>query len=334
MVGARGLIASFASGALLLGALALSDSVSAASLTQGGTIALGNVAGAIDDLAFDFANQRLFVLESGAGRIAVVDLNSGAVEQTVEGLAGPTGLARDPEDDRLYVSTAAGKLAAFEGVPLKEAKGVDIGPDLGPPHYDPGSERIYLGYEGKKIGIVDTTHNKLWNSIRLDGRPGAIALEDDGTRMFVGAEGEGRILVADRADNKQSGSWAAVSLSDPAALAIDGGASRLLAAFAQPASLAWFDLADGSMKGSVPTCAKSGRLLADADRGLVYVTCGEGSVVIYKRDNSGYAKLDSLSTGPGAVAALLAPTSGRLYLAVPAGEGHGAEIRIYVPPGS
>jgi hypothetical protein len=330
MVGARALIAS----GLLLGALAWPAGASAASLSPSGTIPLGNVAGAIDDLAFDFANQRLFVLESGAGHIAVVDLNSGAVEQTVEGLAGSTGLARDPEDDRLYVSTAAGKLAAFEGVPLKEAKGIDIGLDLGPPHYDAGSERIYFGYEGKKIGIVDTTHNKLWNSIRLDGRPGAMALEDDGTRMFVGAAGEGRILVADRADNKESGSWDAPSLSNPAALAIDGNASRLLAAFTQPATLAWFDLADGSMKGSAPSCAKPGRLLADADRGLIYVTCGEGSVEIYKRDNGGYAKLESLATGPGAVTALLAPTSGRLYLAVPAGEGHGAEIRIYAPPGS
>jgi len=34
---------------------------------------------------------------------------------------------------------------------------------------------------------------------------------------------------------------------------------------------------------------------------------------------------------PGATAAVLVPTSGRLYLAAPAAGGHAAEVRIYAP---
>lgn len=304
----------------------------AAPLTEIGSFPLGAAPGAIDDLAFDFANQRLFVLESGAGQIAVVDLATGAIIQTVKGLAKPIGIARDPQDDRLYVATAAGKLDAFEGVPLKPATGIAIGLEIGPPRYDAGSERVYFAFGSKKVAIVDTTHNKHWDDIRLNGRPGPLAMEDDGTRLFVGAVGESRILVADRGDNKQTASWTTASFSDPAALAIDAGAGRLLAAFRSPASLAWFDLADGTAKGNTPACAEPGQLLADGDRGLIYLTCASGSVEIYGRDSTGaYAKQGSIETRPGATAALLSPTSGRLYLAVPASAGHEAEIRIYAP---
>jgi DNA-binding beta-propeller fold protein YncE len=323
--------ASLTVGIVLAGQLA-SSGVLAPPLSQIGSFSLGPTHGAIDDLAFDFANQRLFVLESGAGQIAVVDLTTGSVIQTVTGLAKPSGLARDPEDDRLYVATGEGKLEALEGVPLKAGSGIAIGPDIGLLHYDPGSERIYFAFGSKKVAIVDTTHNKHWNDIRLNGRPGPIALEDDGTRLFVGAVGEARILVADRSDNKQTASWTTAGFADPVTLAIDASAGRLLAAFRNPASLAWFDLGDGTAKGSTPVCAEPGRLLADSDRGKIYLTCATGSVEIYGRDSSGgYAKQGSMETGPGATAALLSPTSGRLYLAVPASTGHEAEIRIYAP---
>lgn len=317
---------------IVLAAFVGASGAFAAPLTEIGTFPLGSGQGAIDDLAFDFANQRLFVLENGAGQIAVIDLTTGAVSQTVTGLATPSSLARDPEDDRLYVATGTGKLETFEGVPLKPAAGIEVGPEIGLLHYDPGSERIYFALGSKKVAIVDTTHNKHWDDIRLDGRPGPLALEDDGTRLFIGAVGEGRILVADRDGNKQTASWTTASFADPVALAIDADAGRLLAAFRTPASLAWLDLADGTAKGSGPACAEPGRLFADSDRGRVYLTCASGSIEIYGRDSAGnYAKQGSIETAPGAVAALLSPTSGRLYLAVPASAGHAAEIRIYAP---
>ena len=47
-------------------------------LNKIGSIALGSVAGPINALALDYANQRLFVLEGGAGQLIVVDLATGS----------------------------------------------------------------------------------------------------------------------------------------------------------------------------------------------------------------------------------------------------------------
>ena len=299
-----------------------------------GRIELGAVAGEINGLALDYANQRLFVLEGGAGRLAVVDLSDGKVSQTIEGLAAPTGLARAPADNRLYVGTGDGRIAVYAGVPLAPQPGISLGPDLGPLHYDAGSERIYLGYDAKKIAILDTTHNKHWRDIRLDGRPGPLVLEDGGSRAFIGVAGERRIIVADRDGSQETGSWTTGDNSDAVSLALDEDAGRLVAAFQQPAGLAWFDLTDGMLKGRVEACAEPGQLLADVSRGAIYLTCADGRIDAFHRDASGnYSKTGSVGTVAGATTALIVPISGRIYLAVPSANGRAAEIRIFAPAG-
>ena len=56
-------------------------------------------------------------------------------------------------------------------------------------------------------------------------------------------------------------------------------------------------------------CAKPGQLLADSSRSALYLTCGDGTIEAFKRDASGnYAKSGSMTTAPGATAALLVPT--------------------------
>ena len=301
-------------------------------LSKVDSIGLGVVAGPINGLALDYANQRLFVLEGGAGRLVVIDLAAGSVNQTIQGLAAPTGLARAPADNRLYVGTGEDRIAVYSGVPLAPQAGISLGPNLGPLHYDAGSERIYLAYGAKKIAILDTTHNKHWKDIRLDGRPGPLVLDDGGSRAFIGAAGEKRIIVADRDGNTETGSWATGDNADAVSLAIDEDAGRLIAAFRQPAGLAWFDLTDGVLKGRIEACAMPGQLLADASRGTVYLTCADGRIDVFQRDAIGnYAKTGSVETVAGATAALLVPISGRLYLAVPAANGQPAEIRIYAP---
>ncbi len=311
-----------------------SSTASAQTLKQTGSIPLGSVAGAINGLALDFANQRLFVLESGAGQLAVVDLAANRVSQTIDRLDAPKGLARAPTENRLYIANGDGKVLIYVGAPLKAETEIPLGQELGAIHYDAGSERMYLPFGDSKVAIFDATHNKHWNDTRLDGRAGPLALADASTLMYIGAAGDKRIMVADRDNNKQAGSWPTGDYADPVALDLDEDAGRLLAAFDKPAGLAWFDLADGSMKGHADSCPRPGQLLTDGSRGAVYLTCADGSIEIFHRDAAGnYAKSGSVATGAGALAAVMVPLSGRVFLAVPASATQAAEIRIYEPAG-
>ncbi len=117
-----------------------------------------------------------------------------------------------------------------------------------------------------------------------------------------------------------------------AALALDEDARLLIAAFRRTADLAWFDLSDGSPKGRTSACSEPARLIMDSLRARVYLACGEGRIEIFQRNAAGgYSKAGAVETAPGATAALLTPAGDRLYLGVPAIEGHKAEVRIYTP---
>jgi hypothetical protein len=297
-----------------------------------GSIPLGSLKGAISDLEIDYANQRLFVLERDAGRLAVVDLLSGTINQTLGGLGIPHGLAHEPPNNQLYVALGNGKLAVFRGVPLQRTDTITVDPNLGPPRYDAGTTRVYFAYDKRKVGVIETSHNTRLRDIDLQGKAGPLVFEEGGSRLFVGAVDDKRILVVDRVDNKQVASWASGENGEAVVLALDEDAGFLLAAFRRPAGLAWFDLVDGSLKGRIDTCVEPGRLIVDGGRGRVYLTCGEGRIEVFQRGaGRRYAKAGAIDTEPGATAALLVPTSDRLYLAVPAALGRGAEIRVYVP---
>ncbi len=305
---------------------------SAAGLVAVGSIPIASVGAEVTDLELDFANQRLFALARNPGMIAVVDLPRASVVQLVQGLPAPRGLAHEPPNGQLYVATGDGNLAVLQGMPLHRAATLKIGRDLGSPYYDAGSTRVFLGHDHGAVSVIDTSHNIALPAIVLDGDPGPLAFEAQGTRMFAAAADDGRILVADRAASRQVASWNTGGFHGAAALALDETAGLIFAAFRQPAALAWFDLAGGGLKGQTEACAKPAELLLDGQRGLVYLICADGRMEVFQRGAAGGdGRIGSISTAEGATAASLSPTGDRLYLAVPAAGGRGAEIRIYAP---
>src|SRR6266404_921408 len=243
-------------------------------------------------------------------------------------------LAHEPPNGQLYVTLGDGNLAVYQGDPLRRTATLNIGSTLGPPYYDAGTTRVYLGYDRRAIAVIDTAHDKTLPSIALDGDPGPLAFENMGPRLFAAALGENRILVADRVANREIASWNTGDNGDATALALDEDAGRIIGAFRQPAGIVWFDLLDGSLKGRAEACVEPGELIQDNARARIYLTCNEGRIEIFQRGAGGsYAKIGAIDTAPRAVAALLSPIGDRLYLAVPAAVGRSAEIRIYVPGG-
>jgi len=314
------------------GVLSASNPAPAAQLAPVNIIPFGQVTGRITDLQLDYANQRLFVLEQDAGAVAVVSLQTGIVTQTIRGLLAPQGLAHEPPNGQLYVAFGGGKLAVLQGVPLQRTTTLDIGPDPTAPYYDAGSTRLYLGYGHRAIAVIDTAHDKALPPIGVDGDPGPLAFESQGTRLFAGAIGEKRILVADRAASRQLGSWSMGVSGEVAALALDEDAGLLVAAFRRPAGLGWFDLEVGTLKGQIEACAEPGKLIADSFHARLYLTCGEGRIEIFQRETGGgYSKVGAVKTEQGATAALISPNGDQLYLGVPAVGGRNAEVRIYAP---
>ena len=152
----------------------------AAPLLPLGSIPIAEVTGRITDLALDYANRRLFVLEDDPGAVAAIDLTTGTATQMLKGLPAARGLAHEPPNGQLYVALGNGKVAVLEGVPLRRTAILTIGPNLTKPCYDAGTTRVYLGYARRAIAAIDTAHNRILPSIYLDGDPGPLAFESLG----------------------------------------------------------------------------------------------------------------------------------------------------------
>ena len=85
------------------------------------------------------------------------------------------------------------------------------------------------------------------------------------------------------------------------------------------------------MTASVPACGDSDDLFLDEKRRLIYVSCGDGYLDVFRNDAK-LARVAHIATSSGARTSLFVPELDRLFVAVRAGLlGSKAEIRIYRP---
>src|SRR5437588_1549686 len=75
-------------------------------LRQVATIALPNVEGRIDHMAYDARSGRLYVAALGNDTVEVIDTKKGAVGHSIPGLRNPQGVGIAPEANRLFVANA------------------------------------------------------------------------------------------------------------------------------------------------------------------------------------------------------------------------------------
>ena len=113
-------------------------------------------------------------------------------------------------------------------------------------------------------------------------------------------------------------------------MAIQGADRRLFVACRHPAKLLVLDPQEGRTMDALDLAGDADDVFLDEASGRVYVACGEGSVDVFLRGETGaYERGERIATAPGARTCLYSPGEERLYLAVPRkGEGT-AEIRVY-----
>ena len=98
-----------------------------------------------------------------------------------------------------------------------------------------------------------------------------------------------------------------------------------------PARLAIFDAGTGAVASDVATCGDADDLFFDPRRNRIMVSCGTGKVEIFARTSDGLRSLGTVATRAGARTALFVPERDRLFVAVRAGDGAPAEIRVLRP---
>jgi DNA-binding beta-propeller fold protein YncE len=300
-------------------------------LTLERTIPLGQVQGRIDHMAVDLARERLFVAELGNGSLGVVDLEKGEVAQRIGGLEEPQGVAYVPGADLLYVASGGdGTLRRYAGADLGPAGVAELGQDADNVRVDPRGGRVVVGYGDGALALVEAGSGTKAGEIALPGHPESFRLEADGARAFVNVPAARQVVVVDRDAGRQVAAWD-VPGRDNFPMILDEASGRLLVVDRHPPELLVLDTASGKVVARLPTCGDADDVFWDAKRERVYVSCGEGAVDIVQRRGDAYEELARVPTASGARTALFVPELDRLYVAVRAGKGEGAAIRVLRP---
>ena len=112
-------------------------------------------------------------------------------------------------------------------------------------------------------------------------------------------------------------------------MALDETGHRLFIGCRRPARLLVYDTRSGTSVAATDIAGDTDDLFFDAARHRVYVIGGEGFIDVLDVAAAVPARVERLTTGPGARTGLFVPGESRLFLAVPHRGAQRAEIRVF-----
>ena len=300
-------------------------------LKQIATIALPNVAGRIDHLAFDAQHRRLFVAALGNDTVEVVDAAGNAHLKSLRGFHEPQGIAVATDFNAIAVANGdTGTLQLLDAETFATRWTVDVGGDADNVRYDAAAKQLYVAAEGG-LYRVDPASGKVARQIKIDGHPESFQLEAGGTRVFANLPGvlSSQVVVGDREAEAVVSRWSSLGCRSNYPMALDETTMRLFIGCRSPARLAVLDSRSGEVKTSVDAVGDTDDLFFDAARQRAYVIGGEGFVDVLQRRGDVIERTARVSTRGGARTGLWVAATSRLYVAVPARDGQGAEARVF-----
>lgn len=301
-----------------------------ATLQPVATIALPNVSGRIDHLAFDAARQRLFVAALGNNTVEVLDTAKGQHLRSVPGFHEPQGVAAIPDVNGVAIANGdTGTLQLIDAATFQTRWTVNIGGDADNVRYDPAAKRIYVAAVGGLFAVDPATGGAMQH-VAIDGHPESFQLESTGTRVYANLPGllSSQIVAGDRKNMRVDAQWAS-GCGGNYPMALDEPSARLFVGCRRPARLATVDTKSGAMLAATEVVGDTDDLFYDAGRRRIYVIGGDGYVDVLDRRGDTFGRVDRIATRAGARTGLWVAALNRLYVAVPARGSAGAEVRVF-----
>jgi DNA-binding beta-propeller fold protein YncE len=300
-------------------------------LEQVATIALPNVEGRFDHLAYDPQTERLFVAALGNNTVEVLDVRNNVHFRQLTGFAEPQGVAVLAKSRTVAVANGQGTGVQFLGADdFGDLRSVRLGDDADNVRYETRTGDVYVGYGDGALARVDAASGTVRGEVRLAAHPESFQLEPSGPRIFVNVPNAGHLAVVDRVGMKVVATWPVTKAKANFPLALDAAGHRLFVGCRRPAVILVYDSTSGRAIASFDAVGDTDDLFFDADRQRLYVSGGEGFIDVFAVPAGGDAsRIARVATAAGARTSLFVPVLGRLFLAVPHRGAQKAEIRVY-----
>ncbi|MBI1827031.1 MAG: hypothetical protein HY287_00540 [Planctomycetes bacterium] len=294
------------------------------------SIPLPGVKGRMDHLTLDATGTRLWIAALENNTVEAIDLSAGTRIKSIDSIKEPQGVCLSPQSNRVIVASGEdGMLRAFDDAfkLVASLKGLDDADNV---RFDAGEKRVYVGFGAGAIGVIDADKFTKLAEIKLDAHPESFQLEQKGRRIFVNVPKAGQIAVIDRDKRAVIATWPVTEAKANYPMALDEEHKRLFVVCRKPARILVLDSDSGKGVATLECCGDGDDLFYDSARKLLYVSGGEGCISVFEqKDADHYQLTHRIATVAGARTSLFVPETSRLYLAVPHGADHEAEIREY-----
>ena len=158
------------------------------------------------DIAFDSANDRMYVTNYADDTVSVISTANNSVIATVSVGEYPYGIAFDSANDRMYVTNYADDTVSVISTANNSVIAtVSVGEN---PHgiaFDSANNRMYVtSPRDNTVSVIDTANNSVIDTISVGESPKGIAFDPVNNRMYVTNRGDDTVSVIGIVPNSAS----------------------------------------------------------------------------------------------------------------------------------
>jgi DNA-binding beta-propeller fold protein YncE len=290
------------------------------------SVPIPGIDGDFDHFTVDLNGKRLFLAAEDHKTVEVFDLNTGKSIHSIRGFDTPHGLLFIPETSELFVVDGGdgGSCKVVNGNTYTISKTIKLSPDADALAYDSASHLLYVGNGGKEAGkdyslisIIDTTNKEHVGDIKIPSTNlEAMALEKQGSRLFVNIRDKNLIGVVDRQSRTLTSTWQLNQVNFNTPMALDEPGHRLFVAGRNPGKFGVVDTDTGKETTVLPAHGLVDDMSFDPSANRIYLACGEGFVDIYEKKDSGhYEQVAKVHSGNKGKIGFLVPDIHRYFVA-------------------
>jgi DNA-binding beta-propeller fold protein YncE len=256
--------------------------------------------GGFDYLTVDSVARRIFV--SHETQVDVVDADSGRVVGSISDTPGIHGIAIVSEFKRGFTSNGReNKVSIFDSSTLQLIKKIDVGEGPDGIYYDPGSKRIFTNNHGSHdISAIDASTGEIAGTVKIEGDGEQAIIGADGL-VYVNSENTNEVVVFNPKSLEVKKRFPIGVAKTPTGLAYDARNNRLFIACRNEPKFVVMDAATGKIINSFSIGTRVDNAAFDPDARLVFFSCGEGTLNIYRQKSADeYEDAGAVTTQPSA----------------------------------
>jgi DNA-binding beta-propeller fold protein YncE len=268
----------------------------------------------------------------------VFDLQTNRRIHSIKGVDTPHSMLFLPDANQLLVVDGGdGTLKCFDATKYTVIDTIKLELAADSAAYDPAKHLLYVASGGEDakmdhttINIVDTSAHKRVADINVDSKNiEAMALEQNGPRLYVNIRDRGLVGVVDRDKKKVLSTWTLDGLQGNTPIALDERNHRLFVVSRKPAKLLVLDSESGKVITSLPSAPMADDMVFDPASQRIYVACDGFVSIFHQQDPDHYEEIARIPTTYRAKTAILVPEMSRYYVAAPRHGQKIAEVRVY-----